>query len=190
VFLCVGCVTNMDCPTATPTCDIGTQMCRACAANSDCAGEVCVTEAGSSKVGQCVGCLANTDCGGSNADCDLSTNTCTCTSDSQCDNPKPTCTANKCVACKTDGDCSGSKSGPVCTGGSCVPKPVVPVDAGYDASLNLAPLPDAGKGGSSGGGGCTMAPGHDLSDLASVLVPALAFFGVRARRRSRAQPGR
>jgi len=186
VFVCVGCVTTADCPSSTPICDVATQTCRTCAANSDCPGDVCDTQSGSSKVGQCVGCLANTDCGGANADCDQATNTCTCTSDSQCDNPKPTCTANRCVACKSDGDCSASKSGPVCTNGSCGPRPAGSFDAGYDASITLATLPDAGKGGSSGGG-CTTTPTSAAADLASFFVPALAFLGVRSRRRARSQ---
>jgi hypothetical protein len=40
---CVACVTNAQCPGATPTCDATTNSCRVCAGDQDCAGGTCTT---------------------------------------------------------------------------------------------------------------------------------------------------
>jgi hypothetical protein len=187
VFVCVGCVTAADCKGASmPTCDVATQTCRACTANSDCPGDVCVTDSSSSKAGQCVGCLKDSDCGGPNGDCDTATSTCTCTKNEQCSNPTPTCSSSTCVACKTAGDCAGNKGGPVCSNGSCKEPPGSEPTPSQDAGHIVLSLPDASPGSaSSSSGGCSTARSSSASDLLSLFVPALAFFGVRARRRSR-----
>jgi hypothetical protein len=112
--ICVGCVLDTDCSGDTPICDTGTQACRACTSNPDCSPNVCDTSSGA-----CVGCLKSSDCGSET--CDVATHTCQCTTDAECNNPTPVCgSAKTCVACKTDGDCTGSPAGGACSRGSCV----------------------------------------------------------------------
>ncbi len=121
--ICVGCLSNSDCKSATPICElVGTassplDTCRACSTSgNDCKQlnpmtPVCVPAtdaAGGPQPGTCVGCLANSDCAGSGTSkkpiCELTStastaiNTCrACAKDAECGGPG---------VCMDDGHCA------------------------------------------------------------------------------------
>jgi MYXO-CTERM domain-containing protein len=115
---CVACEFNSDCAGSTPTCNATTHTCDPCATNADCAnnpsGPACVTSG--MKVGSCVVCEVNSDCTSTAAPvCDTTANTCVqCLSNTDCSGSRPVCdtTSNLCVACQSSSDCGGAT--PVC----------------------------------------------------------------------------
>jgi hypothetical protein len=128
-FTCVGCMTAATCAAATPICDMSTQLCRACLGPADCDGKVCVTEAGSAKVGQCVPCTGDADCTGNSAG--------------------PVCSAGVCVPGMAPSDAGkGSSDGGHASGADSG----APVDAGHSKA-------DAGTSSKGSSGGCAVAHG-------------------------------
>jgi len=98
---CIGCATNADCAGATPICDSGTRLCRACSADNpaDCRGATPACATAGRDAGRCVQCTR------ANA--------------AACVAPTPVCdeAMNRCVACTPGGDpavCAMSPDGTAC----------------------------------------------------------------------------
>jgi hypothetical protein len=139
----------MDCPANTRVCDSTTQVCVACATDSDCAGTStphCYTATHA-----CAACATNADCTSpANPICrppmfggPTTTPTCQpgCTSNSQCDGGAPVCNSmGNCVRCAANSDC---------------PSPTPICDTFYNSGcyVCLPPPPgsDAGSQGCDGG---------------------------------------
>ncbi len=138
---CVQCVTDSNCPTATPRCL--NNACVMCETNSDCGNGAtpscwpsthtchasCAVDGAAAcpagapicdtTTGACVGCRTGTDCPTVRPVCDTVNKVCEqCQTDTNCSGTTPKCdtAANPpaCVACLTNPDCAGSTAGPVC----------------------------------------------------------------------------
>jgi MYXO-CTERM domain-containing protein len=156
-------------------------MCRACAADVECAPGVCDV-ASDAEQGACVGCNVDAQCG-EGMICTPAHACGACAATSGCDNPAPVCDTDSstCRGCASDADCAGNTAGPVCAtqgplAGSCVVGDASTDDAGVGA----------GGAGASGdrGGGCTVATtARSPRGYAALLVGALLV--ARRRRRMR-----
>ena len=123
----------MDCPAAAKICEMTTQTCVECNADTDCpaATPKCRTAAHT-----CAACVSNSDCGTTAPICDQRTFMCRagCTSNAQCTMMGATVCdtmTSMCVQCAQNSDCSGMT--PYCTFGRC-------------AQCVVGAAPDAGGG--------------------------------------------
>jgi hypothetical protein len=97
------CATNADCSGTAPVCDATTKTCRSCVA-PDCSGATpaCETSVANVNFGRCVACTTDvaSACGAPTGVCDRFT--------------------NKCVACMSNADCSGTMPNCALPGRTCV----------------------------------------------------------------------
>lgn len=121
-----GCLSDADCPAATPVCDPISGACRGCTASSDCGAPTPVCHVPS---GLCFECVTEMDCSAPTPVCNASTGTCEgctpglCSPDETCNTTTGACEPTLVPlgeACSADADCASSVCFDFGDGGRCI----------------------------------------------------------------------
>lgn len=106
--LCVQCLLDLQCTTATAPLCKGT-VCGGCEDDAPCVGRSDDKLACDTTTGACVTCVKDANCGGATPVCDTATKRCVeCRRSAECPQAAPVCgTNNKCAKCTTNTECEG-----------------------------------------------------------------------------------